>query len=496
MPKSPYFPDLLEQWCQSGISTDTRTLKEGETFFALPGMQTHGIEHITQAFALGARVVMDARYHQVAEKYPAHKVMVVPDIHRALFCALECQYPFKFSHISAVTGTNGKTSVTHFAQQLWALCGIPSASVGTLGVCCQGSTSYPTYEGTVPDVVSLYKILSQIYADGVTHVALEATSHALDQGRLGHLSFDSAVWTSFSAEHLDYHQTMEQYQQAKVLLFSQYLDVQGTAIVSKGLDFCSWVLEQSRTKKSITYGKDGDFQWNVCRKESGDSRVRATYCGQSWEFSVALDTELQIENLMAAAIIVRESGVDFGRVFSKMSRVVGVPGRWERVARNHWGSPIIIDFAHTPDALEAILKPHFAKAGERRKIWLVAGAGGNRHLECPKSCQSHTERRFLMGQVASAYSHEFCLTDDNFRREDPAHIRKEVALGCVGNYHEFSGRFEAIRYACDHAQSDDLVVIAGRGSEQGRENVSEHHGYQSLSDRAMVEKALDGDGKN
>jgi UDP-N-acetylmuramoyl-L-alanyl-D-glutamate--2,6-diaminopimelate ligase len=376
---------------------------------------------------------------------------------RRLFAELAAKFYVPFPEtVVAVTGTNGKTSTVEMTRQMWRMSGQRSASIGTLGVTTsddQVSTGL-----TTPDIVTFLNNMAGLERMGISHVAYEASSHGLDQHRAEGVPLAAAAFTNFSRDHLDYHQTMEAYFEAKMRLFDELLPPGKPAVVWTDDIKSEEVIERSRRRghQLLTVGRKGETIRLVEREPTPlGQTLLLEHEGKSHRLALPLIGAYQASNVLTAAALVLATGGKWDATFVAMQRVAPVRGRLERAVISRSGAPVYIDYAHTPDALEAAiaaLRPHV----EGRLI-TVFGAGGDRDQG----------KRPQMGEVAARLSDLVIVTDDNPRSEEPARIRADVLAGAPGAT-EVPGRREAIAEAISVAREGDIVLVAGKGHETGQ----------------------------
>ena len=436
----------------TGFAIDHRKVAHGSVFGAFKGAVFNGEDFISQAVARGAAAVV-AR--------PEAKVDAVPHLAdpepRRLFAALAAKYFAPYPEtVVAVTGTNGKTSTVELTRQIWRMTGHRSASIGTLGV----TTSDDQVKTglTTPDIVTFLSNIAGLKRMGITHVAYEASSHGLDQHRAEGVPLKAAAFTNFSRDHLDYHPSMDAYFEAKMRLFDELLPPGETAVVWTDDPRSSEVIERAKRRghQVLTVGRKGE---TIRLVEQNPSPLGQTltleHGGKPLRLALPLIGAYQASNVLTAAALVLATGGEWNATFSALQRVAPVRGRLERAVISRGGVPVYIDYAHTPDALEAAiaaLRPHV----EGRLI-TVFGAGGDRDQG----------KRPEMGKVAAALSDVVIVTDDNPRSEDPARIRADILAGAAGAT-EVPGRREAIGEAIRIARSGDIVLVAGKGHETGQ----------------------------
>ncbi|MBO9377845.1 UDP-N-acetylmuramoyl-L-alanyl-D-glutamate--2,6-diaminopimelate ligase [Sphingomonas histidinilytica] len=436
----------------TGFAIDHRKVAPGTVFGAFKGSRFNGEDFIAQAVADGAAAIVSAP--GVVVEGAVH---IVDDEPRRLFARLAARFfaPFPDTTV-AVTGTNGKTSTVELTRQLWRMAGFHAASIGTLGVTTaddQVSTGL-----TTPDIVTFLSNMAGLRKEGVTHAAFEASSHGLSQYRTEGLPVRAAAFTNLSRDHLDYHGTMEAYFAAKLRLFTEVVDQDGAAVVwaddPRSADVIAAV--RARGIRLLSVGAAGETFRLVERTPTAlGQTLKLEVEGKAREVKLPLIGAYQAANALVAAGLVVATGGDIGLTLANLQRVAPVRGRLERAAISRTGAPIYVDYAHTPDGLEAAieaLRPHTAG-----RLITVFGAGGDRD----------TGKRPLMGEVSTRLSDRTIVTDDNPRSEDPAAIRRDVMAGAPGAI-EIGGRREAIAAAIAEAQAGDIVLIAGKGHEQGQ----------------------------
>ena len=436
----------------TGFALDHRKVAPGNIFGAFRGSRYNGEDFIAEAVQRGAVAVI-ARIEALVEGVPH----LSADEPRKLFADIAARYyePYPDT-IVAVTGTNGKTSTVELTRQLWRMAGHRSASIGTLGVTTadeQVSTGL-----TTPDIVTFLSNMAGLKRMGISHVAYEASSHGLDQYRAEGVMVQAAAFTNFSRDHLDYHPDMDAYFSAKMRLFDDVIADGGTAVVWTGDPKCNDVVNHAlrRRLKLITVGPGAETIELVSRQSTPlGQQLVLRHEGREHRLGLPLIGAYQMNNVLTAAGLVLATGGDWETTLSGMGRVAPVRGRLERAVIGRSGAPVYVDYAHTPDAIEAAimaLRPHV----EGRLI-TVFGAGGDRD----------EGKRPEMGAVAAKLSDVVIVTDDNPRSEDPAAIRKAVLAGAPDAI-EVGDRREAIGEAIRMAGAGDIVLLAGKGHEQGQ----------------------------
>jgi UDP-N-acetylmuramoyl-L-alanyl-D-glutamate--2,6-diaminopimelate ligase len=357
--------------------------------------------------------------------------------------------------IAAVTGTSGKTSVAAFTRQIWAALGLQAASIGTVGVVSPKTETYGSL--TTPDPVELHRTLDALAGDGVTHLALEASSHGLDQHRLDGVRIAAGAFTNLSRDHLDYHPTIEAYLAAKLRLFDELISAGGTAVIDVDDGYAGPVVAAANKRglKVMTVGAQGDDIKLVDGAIDGFAQVvTLAHGGHTYKIKLPLVGGFQLQNAAVAAGLAIATGAEPTRVFAALAQLTGAKGRLEMVGTRN-GAPIFIDYAHKPDALAkalAALRPYASG-----RLVVVFGAGGDRDMG----------KRPIMGRIAAENADRVIVTDDNPRSENPAAIRAAILAAAPGAT-EIGDRAQAIRAAIADLQSGDVLLIAGKGHETGQ----------------------------
>ena len=438
----------------TGFAIDHRKVAPGTVFGAFPGTRFNGADFITAAIEAGAIAVV-ARPQAVVEG-ALHIVDANP---RQAFARIAAGFfrPVPET-IVAVTGTNGKTSTVEMTRQLWRMAGERAASIGTLGVTTPDESVSTGL--TTPDIVTFLGNMAGLAREGVTHVAYEASSHGLSQYRNEGVPVVAAAFTNLSRDHLDYHPTMEDYFAAKMRLFDEVVSDGASVVV--WTDNSEWVGKaighaQARGLRVLTVGEQGDFIRLLARTPTqlGQDLV-LVHNGQERKLRLPLIGEYQVANALVSAGLALATGGSASMTFDGVARLQPVRGRLERAAISTSGAPVYVDYAHTPDALEAAiaaLRPHLAG-----RLITVFGAGGDRDQG----------KRTPMGAAASRGSDVVIVTDDNPRGENPTAIRAAVLAGAGSNAREIGDRRGAIAAAIAEAGRDDIVLIAGKGHETGQ----------------------------
>ena len=442
----------------TGFALDHRKVAPGTIFGAFQGARVNGEDYIEAAIAAGA--IATVARPEASVKGVLHVADANP---RRAFAALAARYfaPFPATTV-AITGTNGKTSTAELARQLWQAAGHRAASIGTLGV-TTGYDSVSPRDGTggltTPDVVTFLATMAGLAREGISHAAFEASSHGLDQYRTEGLPVTAAAFTNLSRDHLDYHGTMEAYFAAKTRLMSDVVDAGGHAVIwADDGDWSARMIAAARQRGLIllTVGETGETLKLIKRNPTAlgqDLVIEAG--GQTHKIALPLIGAYQAANALVSAGLVIATGGDIKQTLGNLARVSGVRGRLERAVITRSGAAVYVDYAHTPDAIIAAcaaLRPHVTG-----RLIIVFGAGGDRDAG----------KRPLMGEAAAAHADVVVVTDDNPRSENPAAIRASILSATPGGQ-EIADRRRAIAAAITMALAGDIVLIAGKGHEQGQ----------------------------
>jgi UDP-N-acetylmuramoyl-L-alanyl-D-glutamate--2,6-diaminopimelate ligase len=457
----------------AGLTADSRGVAPGMLFAALPGAKTDGARFVPQAVEAGAVAILAGSSSPAIDT--GVPVIRVPDPRRALSLAAARFYGSQPETVAAVTGTNGKTSVTVFLRQIWERAGRCAASLGTIGLVAPGGAVSGSL--TTPDPVKLHETMAELAADGVTHLALEASSHGLEQRRLDGVRFAAGAFTNLSRDHLDYHATLEAYLAAKLRLFDTLLP-KGAVAVADADQPEAEAVQRIAEQRGLAYsgvGAKGDALKlvSITRMHDG-SRLIVDARGERRYVSLPLVGHFQISNALVAAALAIGTGMEPAAALDALADVKGASGRLELIGERAGGGRVFVDYAHTPDALANALKalrPH-----AEGKLVVVFGAGGDRD----------PGKRPLMGEAAAANADRLIVTDDNPRSEDPAAIRKAVLAGAPGA-DDIGDRREAIRVGIAGLSDGDILLIAGKGHETGQ-TVGDR--VLPFSDQEEAQKAL------
>lgn len=440
------------------MTATSKEAKKSSLFIAIKGFAADGAEFIHEAYNNGCRIiaVREEIYEKVAQKF--EDALVIPLKRERPFLSLAAATFFKPfpGSLSAVTGTNGKTSVVGFVYQIWKKLGIPGARIGTLGL---ESHNYKIHERnlTTPDPIFFAKTLHELHKNGVTHVITEASSHGLEQRRLYGFPFQTAALTFFGQDHLDYHLTIENYRAAKKLLFTEVLEDNGTVIINPSYKENLPFMEDLEGKRRVTYGDKGS---DVTLKKRSVN-VSGQFCtleifGKAYNIRFPLFGKFQLENaLCALSIVIQTCPEKLDDAVMALETLQSIEGRLEYIGKSKKGGKVFIDYAHTPDAFEVLLSA--LKETSPGKLKIVFGCGGDRD----------SLKRRLMGKVAQQYADLTVITDDNPRSEDPSVIRNMILEGNP-NAEIIPDRREAIHKTVAELEKGDILVIAGKGRDFGQ----------------------------
>jgi UDP-N-acetylmuramoyl-L-alanyl-D-glutamate--2,6-diaminopimelate ligase len=440
----------------AGLSSDSRAVRPGFLFAALPGSKVDGSQFIGDAVARGAVAVLAVPGTTLPAGTEGIVLIEDAEPRRRLSRMAAAFFGRQPAVVAAVTGTNGKTSTVQFTRQIWSRLGHKAGCLGTLGITAPGLDRYGSL--TTPDTVGLHQVLAELADAGVDHLAMEASSHGLDQYRLDGVVLTAAGFTNLTRDHLDYHGSMDAYAAAKALLFSRVLPADGAAVLNAeepaSADFA--LICAGRGQRILDYGTGASAiaLRNLVPLPHGQ-HLTLDILGTRHEIDLPLAGRFQCMNALCALGLVIGSGADVAQAVAALEHLEGVRGRLEQVATHPAGAPIYVDYAHTPDALETVLKalrPHTAG-----RLVVVFGCGGDRDRG----------KRPVMGDLARRLADTVIVTDDNPRSEIPAEIRREALAGCPDAL-EIGDRALAIHTAVSGLGPDDLLVIAGKGHEQGQ----------------------------
>ncbi len=442
----------------AGLTADSRAVRPGFLFAALPGSRSDGRAFIADAVAKGAVAILAPPGTRI--EAPGIRLIEDPAPRRAFALLAAAFYGRQPETVVAVTGTNGKTSTVQFVRQIWERLGRRAACLGTLGLSAPAGVEWAGPGMTTPDPVALHAGLAALAGAGVDHLAMEASSHGLDQFRLDGVRLKAAGFTNLTRDHLDYHGDMTSYLAAKGALFARVLADQGMAVLNADApEFPELALLcQIRGIRVLGYGHAGrEIKVRGVTPLPHGQRLALEFLGRPVEIELGLIGRFQAWNALCALglVLAANPAGEVGPAVEALESLEGVPGRLQRVAHHPAGAPVIVDYAHTPDALETVLtalRPH-----ADRRLVVVFGCGGDRDRG----------KRPVMGEIAVRLADRVIVTDDNPRSEVAAAIRAEILAAAPGAV-EIGDRHAAIRAAVKDLAAGDLLVIAGKGHEQGK----------------------------
>jgi UDP-N-acetylmuramoyl-L-alanyl-D-glutamate--2,6-diaminopimelate ligase len=455
----------------TGVTADSRQVRPGFLFAALPGATVDGRSFIPGALQAGAAAVL-ASEHVAGLAAP---VIRDSDPRRAYALAAAAFWGAQPKFCVAVTGTNGKTSVAVFCRQIFTRLGRSAASMGTLGV--QAGDVAITPPGlTTPDAADVARLLADLAGRGVTHLALEASSHGVNQRRLDGVRLTAAGFLNLTQDHLDYHGTMGAYRAAKLRLFEDLLPRGATAVLNADSDSFDAFAEAAKAagQTLVSVGEHGQGLRLAARTPTAaGQRLEIAAGGHSYTVHLPLVGAYQASNALVAAGLCIATGEEIEKVLAALEHIQGAPGRLQHVGSGPRGGEAYVDYAHTPDGLETVLsalRPH-----TRGRLMVVFGAGGDRDRG----------KRPLMGEIATRLADVAIVTDDNPRSEVPAAIRADILAGAVGAQ-EVGDRRDAIRAAAGMLEDGDVLVVAGKGHEQGQMVAGVSHPFDDVAETAAA----------
>lgn len=438
----------------TGISADSRQVLPGYVFVAVQGKKGDGRHFINDAIKRGAcAIVTDC---QTVLEDLSVPILRVSNVRHSLALAAARFYGSQPETVVAVTGTSGKTSVVSFIRQIWIHVGLCAASIGTVGVVSPKRNDYGFL--TTPDPVVLHRLLCEISHEGVTHTALEASSHGLDQGRLDGVRLTAGAFTNLGRDHMDYHRCVEDYLRAKMRLFDTLLPISAPALIFADDVYSKKVIDAvTRARRCVlTIGRKGHFiTINRVEHQRSKQCIECRVENKIYTFDLPLAGDFQVANALVAAGLALATGISPDKVFSALETLQGAPGRLEFVGKTENNAPVYIDYAHKPEALEQVLLS--VRPFTRGRLIVVFGCGGDRDQG----------KRALMGKIAADKADIVIVTDDNPRTEKPEKIRKDI-LQAVPTAIEIADRGEAISYSVGLLKAGDTLIIAGKGHEDGQ----------------------------
>jgi UDP-N-acetylmuramoyl-L-alanyl-D-glutamate--2,6-diaminopimelate ligase len=468
----------------TGLALDNRQINPGDIFAALPGSAVHGARFAQSAIDAGAVAILtdEAGLAEISGIDPS-KIVIARDVRASFARAAALFYGGQPKTMVAVTGTNGKTSISSFCRQIWTELEKQAVNIGTTGV--EGAFTKPLRH-TTPDTLTLHRILAEAKSAGITHAAMEASSHGLDQRRLDGVRIKAAGFANFTQDHLDYHKTFDAYFQAKSGLFDRVLPDDGAAVINIDdpvLDtFADQLIAQGRRTIRMGHDERADLRIVGERFDGLGQDVRFTYQGKTYQKRLNLIGGFQAGNVLMAALLVIAAGEDPAHVFDTLEHLETVRGRMQFAAARENGASVYVDYAHTPDAIKTALqafRPHVMG-----RMIAVIGAGGDRDAT----------KRPLMAAEAVANADFVIVSDDNPRSEDPAEIRKMVMAGAMDAAHilEVGDRAEAILRAVDMLGAGDGLIITGKGHETGQIIGDDTLPFDDVEQASVAVQALDG----
>ncbi len=449
----------------SDLCLDSREVQPGDVFVALSGFNVHGMDYAYQAERAGAIAVVTeptkverTKYigRQKSLKIPVFECTNLSEILGGLACAFYDQ-PSQKLNVTAITGTNGKTSTAWLMMHALEQLGVKAGYIGTLGV--GGIEQLTALQNTTPSAIAIQKNMAAMVDAGFEHVCIEVSSHALDQHRFNGTQVHSAVFTNLSRDHLDYHQTMEAYAAAKLKLFKDFDPVVSIINADDAMG-ASWLANELNQQPTVSYGidsTDAAFKATNINLLSAGIAFELEAKQQTIKLKTSLLGDFNVLNTLAVMATLEAAGYSVNQLLEIVNQLQPVPGRMNRIDDDRNGAIMVVDYAHTPDALLQVLKA--LRAHTKKTLWCVFGCGGNRDKG----------KRAMMGEIAERYADKVVLTDDNPRFESPAQIISEIEAGMKYKPHVVNSRKQAIAYVLDKSQRGDIILIAGKGHESTQE---------------------------
>jgi UDP-N-acetylmuramoyl-L-alanyl-D-glutamate--2,6-diaminopimelate ligase len=457
----------------TGVTSDSRKVTPGAVFVAVAGSKVDGASYAADAARRGAAAIIAGKGASVGPQ--SAPILLVDDPRLALAKLAARMFPRQPDTMVAVTGTSGKTSVASFTRQIWERGGHAAASIGTTGVVAPGRNDYGSL--TTPDPVELHKLLTELADSGVSHAAMEASSHGLDQRRLDGVRLAAGGFTNLGRDHMDYHPTVEDYLRAKMRLFDTLLPKGAPAVIFADDRWSKPAIDAAKAAglDVLTVGRHGDFL-TLKRVEHERFRQRAEVVanGELHEVDLPLAGDFQIFNALVSAGLAAATGMPVANALAALEHLKGAPGRLDLAGTTKDGAPVYVDYAHKPDALENVLAA--VRPFTTGRVVVVFGCGGDRDRG----------KRPIMGEIATRLADLVIVTDDNPRSERPEDIREAILAAAPGAI-EIGDRHKAIREAIAALHAGDTLIVAGKGHEEGQTIGAETFPF---SDHEEVRKAL------
>lgn len=463
----------------TGLAADSRAIRPGFLFAALPGTKAHGLTYIPQALKRGANCLLAPEHAELPRVAQSMPCLADPEPAK-LFAHLSARFhQNQPEYLAAITGTNGKTSVAFFLRHIWDAIGHRAASIGTLGV--QAGRLHCPAALTTPPPDKIYRLLALLARRQFSHAVVEASSHGLAQHRLDGLRLAAAGFTYLGRDHLDYHADRRAYLAAKLRLVRLLPDDGALALHAGAEGAEAFAKEaQKRGLRLLQIGKGQALELRGLTETAQGQRLQIHYHGQDYDIAFPLRGRFQAMNALMAASLALLCGAATDETFATLETMPPVPGRMQQVGKTSNGNPVLVDYAHTPDALEMALRT--LKESGDKSIVLLVGCGGERDKE----------KRAQMGAIAHRLAARVIITDDNPRNEDPAAIRADMLAACP-NAEEIPDRAEAIAYLLESLTENEIGLIAGRGHETHQQRAE---GSVPFSDAAYVQTLLQQGGKS
>ena len=461
----------------TGLDFDSRKIKKGMMFAAINGENNNGIDFCDKALKAGATTILCSKkeINKIIKKKA--NILTTKNVRLAVSLIIKKMFPKQPKNIVAITGTNGKTSIAFYLKSIWKAANISSATIGTLGM-IYANKKVPI-NLTTPDPITLHKYIDNLKKKGVKNIALEASSHGIDQNRIDALRINRAVFSNFSRDHLDYHKTFENYFKAKKRLFSEILAIQGIAIVNNDCKYGKKIEHFCKRKKIkvFTYGGNkSDWQINKVEFKNSYSQVWISILGKQYFFKCKFFAYYQIENLVCSMLIAYTYNISLKKILKWVEKIKEPPGRLEKITVRKKNIQIFIDYAHTPEALKINLTQLRESFKNKGSLKVLFGCGGNRDVG----------KRKLMAMHASSLADEVYITDDNPRHENPKKIRDQISLYCKKAI-VIANRKQAIKKAIKKLKANDILLVAGKGHEKYQEISGKKYFFD---DKEVVLKAI------